>query len=573
MTLSRPYPWEKSYPAGADWAAPVRAGTINELFDRAVATYPDNYALEYRDRRTTYRELSDLVSRAASGLVALGLKPGSAVGLYLPNTPVHPILFFAVLKAGGRVVHMSPLDAERELAHKLKDSGARIMVTTNFPGMVTRAQKLDAEGLLDHLIVADDAAFGPSPIQYDPMPSNGRSITLEHLLALAPAPAQWPEVTEDDIALLQYTGGTTGLPKGAMLLHRNLTATNSVYKNWAAAQRELKSGEKVIVCLPLFHIYALSSVFIRAIDQGNECLLRPRFDVETTFRDIEVKKANYFPGVPTMWIALASSPDLEKRDLSSLSMCASGGAPLPVEVFERFKKITGISLRGGWGMTETAPAGTNLPYDGDVPPGTIGLPLPGIYMDIVALDEPTRVLPFGETGEIRIKGPNVFAGYWNKPEDTKNAFVEDGHFLTGDIGTMDENGWFFLVDRKKDMIISGGFNVYPSVIEQALFEHPDIEGVIVIGVPDDYRGEAAKAFIKMRQSAAPLTLEAVRDFLADKVGKHEMPASIEIRDALPMTSVGKLSKKELVLEERRKYQAMKQQNASATTDTSQPVRK
>jgi hypothetical protein len=234
-------------------------------------------------------------------------------------------------------------------------------------------------------------------------------------------------------------------------------------------------------------------------------LLRPRFDVETTFRDIEEKKANYFPGVPTMWIALTSSPDLEKRDLSSLSMCASGGAPLPVEVFERFKKITGISLRGGWGMTETAPAGTNLPYDGDAPAGTIGLPLPGIYMDVVALDEPTRLLPFGETGEMRIKGPNVFAGYWNKPEETKAAFVEDGHFLTGDIGTMDVNGWLFLVDRKKDMIISGGFNVYPSVIEQALFEHPDIEGVIVIGVPDDYRGEAAKAFIKMRKDAPPLT--------------------------------------------------------------------
>jgi long-chain acyl-CoA synthetase len=563
MSYSRPYPWEKSWPAGVDAAAPVRAGTVNELFERAVATYPYNFALEYRDRRTTYKELSDLVTRAASGLTALGVKPGTAVGLYLPNTPVHSILFFAVLKCGGRVVHMSPLDAERELAHKLKDSGARIMVTTNFLGMVTRALKLDAEGLLDHLIVGDDAEFGAAPIQYDPMPANGRSITLKNLLDLAAPPAQWPEVNENDIALLQYTGGTTGLPKGAMLLHRNLTSTNSIYKNWAEAQREVKSGEKVIVCLPLFHIYALSSVFLRAIDQGNECMLRPRFDVETTFRDIEEKKANYFPGVPTMWIALVSSPGLEKRDLSSLSMCASGGAPLPVEIFERFKKITGISLRGGWGMTETAPAGTNQPYDGDTPPGTIGLPLPGLYMDIVALDDPTRTLPFGETGEMRIKGPNVFAGYWNKPEETKAAFVEDGYFLTGDIGYMNEDGWLFLVDRKKDMIISGGFNVYPSVIEHALFEHPDIEGVIVIGVPDDYRGEAAKAFIKLKKGAAPLSLEAVREFLADKVGKHEMPATIELRDALPMTSVGKLSKKELVEEERRKYQAMKQQNQSA----------
>ncbi len=566
MIYSRPYPWEKSYPAGVDWAAPIGGGTINELFDRAAATYPDNYAIEYRDRRTTYRELHDLVSRAAAGLISLGVTPGTAVGLYLPNTPVHPILFFAVLKAGGRVVHMSPLDAERELAHKLKDSGARIMVTTNFPGMVTRALKLDAEGLLDHLIVGDDAGFGPAPIQYDPIPANGRTLTLASLLTLAPPPAKWPEVKENEIALLQYTGGTTGLPKGAMLTHRNLTATNSIYKNWSSAQREVKSGEKVILVLPLFHIYALSSVFLRAIDQGNECLLRPRFDVETTFRDIEEKRANYFPGVPTMWIALVSSPGLEKRDLSSLNMCASGGAPLPVEVFDRFRKLTGISLRGGWGMTETAPAGTNQPFDGETPPGTIGLPLPGLVIDIVALDDPTRILPFGETGEMRIKGPNVFVGYWNRPEETRSAFVEDGYFLTGDIGYMDENGWLFLVDRKKDMIISGGFNVYPSVIEHALFEHPDIEGVIVIGVPDDYRGEAAKAFIKMRSGATPLTLEAVREFLADKVGKHEMPAAIEIRDALPTTSVGKLSKKELVEEERRKYQALKQQNPSARAD-------
>ncbi|MBX3550336.1 MAG: dicarboxylate--CoA ligase PimA [Xanthobacteraceae bacterium] len=568
MTYSRPYPWEKSYPAGVDAAAPIRAGTVNELFDRAVAAYPDNYAIEYRDRRTTYRELHDLVSRAAAGLLSLGVKPGTAVGLYLPNTPVHPILFFAVLKCGGRVVHMSPLDAERELAHKLKDSGARIMVTTNFQGMVQRALKLDAEGLLDHLIIGDDAEFGPAPIPYDAIPANGHTITLKNLLSLAPPPAAWPEVSENDIALLQYTGGTTGLPKGAMLLHRNLTSTNSIYKYWGSAQRELKSGEKVIIVLPLFHIYALSSVFLRAIDQGNECMLRPRFDVETTFRDIEEKKANYLPAVPTIWIALISAPGLEKRDLSSLSMCASGGAPLPVEVFERFRKLTGISLGGGWGMTETSPAGTNQPYDGEPPAGTIGLPLPGLYIDIVALDDPTRVLPFGETGEMRIKGPNVFAGYWNKPEETKAVFVEDGHFLTGDIGYMDENGWLFLVDRKKDMIISGGFNVYPSVIEHALFEHPDIEGVIVIGVPDDYRGEAAKAFIKMRAGAAPLTLEAVREFLADKVGKHEMPAAIEIRDALPMTSVGKLSKKELVEEERRKYQASKQQTSPASAGAS-----
>jgi long-chain acyl-CoA synthetase len=563
MIRSRPYPWEKSYPAGVAWDAPVAKGTVNDLFARAVRNYADNTALEYRDRTISYRDFGALVDRAAAGLIALGVTRGTPVGLYLPNTPVHPICFFAILKAGGKAVHLSPLDAERELAYKLKDSGARIVVTTNFPGMVKRALVLDGQGLIDHLIIGDDAEFGPAPIQYDEIPANGRSMTLKQLLSLSAPPAQWPIVGEEDIALLQYTGGTTGLPKGAMLLHRNLTSTNSIYKNWANAQREPKHGEKVIVVLPLFHIYALSSVFLRAIDQGNECFLRPKFDVATVLHDIEVKRANYFPGVPTMWIALAAVPDLEKRDLSSLNYCASGGAPLPVEVGERFKKLTGLSLRGGWGMSETAPAGTNLPLDGAVPAGTIGLPLPGLVMDIVALDNPTKLLGPGEIGEMRIKGPNVFAGYWNKPEESKASFVDDGYFLTGDIGYMDENGYFFLVDRKKDMIISGGFNVYPRAIEEALYEHPDVEGVIVIGIPDDYRGESAKAFIKMRAGKPPLTLDAVREFLVTRVGKHEMPAAVEIRDTLPQTSVGKLSKKELVEEERRKYQAMKTQKASS----------
>jgi long-chain acyl-CoA synthetase len=224
---------------------------------------------------------------------------------------------------------------------------------------------------------------------------------------------------------------------------------------------------------------------------------------------------------------------------------------MPVEVAQRFERLTGHSIRGGWGMTETAPAGTNLPQAGPVPAGTIGLPLPGIEIDVVAVDDPRRVLGFGEVGEMRIKGPNVFQGYWNRPEETAASFV-DGFFLTGDVVYMDQSGYLFLVDRKKDMIISGGFNVYPQMVEQAIYEHPDVEEVLVIGIPDAYRGEAGKAFIKMRAGAAPLTVEALHAFLADKLGRHEMPTAIEIRRALPRTSVGKLSKKELIEEEKQK---------------------
>jgi long-chain acyl-CoA synthetase len=292
-------------------------------------------------------------------------------------------------------------------------------------------------------------------------------------------------------------------------------------------------------------------VLLRGLQEGNELLLRVRFDVATTLDDIEVKKATAFPGVPTMWIALANTPDIDKRDLSSLLYVGSGGAALPVEVAERFLELTGHRLGGGWGMTETSPAGTAMPREWTGKAGSVGLPLPGIVMDIVALDDPRRRLRSGEKGEIRIKGPNVTKGYWNAPEETAAAFV-DGYLLTGDIGTMDEDGYFYLVDRKKDMIISGGFNVYPRTIEEAIYEHPAVAEVIVIGVPDGYRGEAAKAFVQLKAGAKPFTLDELRAFLADKVGRHEMPAHLEFRDALPKTAVGKLSKKELIEEERQK---------------------
>jgi long-chain acyl-CoA synthetase len=300
--------------------------------------------------------------------------------------------------------------------------------------------------------------------------------------------------------------------------------------------------------LPLFHIYALTTILLRGLKRGAEIMLRSRFDVEQTLRDMEVGRATHFPGVPTMWIALSNAPGIETRDFSSLAYCGSGGAPLPVEVGERFERLTGHRLVGGWGMTETSPAGTNRLGAGPRKPGTIGLPLPGVEMDICSLEDPSKVLPPGETGELRIRGPNVTRGYWNRPDETAASFVGDW-FLTGDIGYMDEDGFFFIVDRKKDMIISGGFNVYPQMIEQAIYEHPAVQEVLVVGIPDSYRGESAKAFVSLRAGAEPFTLEELQAFLKDKLGRHEMPHALEIRPALPRTAVGKLSKVELRAEE------------------------
>jgi long-chain acyl-CoA synthetase len=550
-------PWEKSYPPGVRWDAPIATATLPAMFDEITTEWADKPALEYRDRTISYRELRAGVEALASGFMDLGVGPGSVVALYLPNTPYHPLAFFATLKAGGRVVHLSPLDAERELAYKLKDTGARILVTTNIGRMAPLAQKLRADGLIDQLIVGDDTAFGPSPMPVTPMPEGAGLISFDRLSADGAnrLPRQWPQGDVEDVALLQYTGGTTGKPKGAMLTHANLSAACSIYKTWGDPQRITEPGTDKIICvLPLFHIFALTNVLLRGLQEGNELLLRARFDVATTLADIEVKRATVFPGVPTIWIALANTPDIDKRDLTSLRYVASGGAALPVDVAERFQKLTGQRLGGGWGMTETAPAGTALPREWTGKAGSVGLPLPGIMMDVVALDDPRRVLSPGTKGEIRIKGPNVTRGYWNAPAETAAAFV-DGYLLTGDIGVMDEDGYFYLVDRKKDMIISGGFNVYPRILEEAIYEHPAVAEAVVIGVSDAYRGEAAKAFVQLKTGAVPFSLDELRAFLADKLGGHEMPAHLEFRDALPKTAVGKLSKRELVDAERSKMKA------------------
>ena len=337
--------------------------------------------------------------------------------------------------------------------------------------MPTALKFLD-KGLLDRLIVCEDDDWGKVGTPQTALPQNPAIITYKQFIDGATKPASWPSINVDDVALLQYTGGTTGLPKGAMLSHGNLTAAVSVYDVWGKPSRaERDAIERVICVLPLFHIYALTVVLLSSIRRGNLISLHQRFDVEAVMRDIEVKRATYFPGVPTMWIAIAALPDLDKRDLSSLVSCGSGGAPLPVEVAKIFERRVGMKLKSGWGMTETCSPGTAHPKEGPDKPGSIGLMLPGIEMDVVSLDDPTKVMPTGETGEIRIRGPNVTKGYWNRPKETAEAFVGD-RFLTGDIGYVDADGYFYLVDRKKDMIISGGFNVYPQMIEQAIYTHP-----------------------------------------------------------------------------------------------------
>ncbi len=532
------FAWEAAYPPGLSWDAPLPVSTLPAMLDRAVAAYADRPAISFRGRSMSFAALGARVERLARGLHAAGVREGDAVALLLPNSPAHPVAFFAVLRLGARVVHLTPLDPARAVARKLADSGASTVITTNLPGVLPQACAVE----VGRLVVADDAEWGPS----ETLPMPERALVLSDLDGPA---VVWPRLVPGDVALLQYTGGTTGQPRAAQLTHANLTATVAIYDVWNNGQgRAFRAGDRILCVLPLFHIYALTAVLLRGLSNGVEVVLHGRFQVDAVLEAIERGRCTHMNGVPTMWIGMVNAPGIEGRDLSSLRVVSSGGAALPHEVGERFHALTGLRLGGGWGMTETSPAGTNLLPDRAAVPGEIGVPLPGVELQVVALDDARLVLPQGEVGEIRVRGPNVTPGYWNRAAENAAAFV-DGWFLTGDVGRMEPDGRFVLVDRKKDMIISGGFNVYPRAIEEAIHEHPDVQEAAVIGVPDPYRGQAAKAFVTMRADAEPLTLDALRAFLLDRLGRHELPTALEIRDSLPHTPVGKLAKRELLQEQ------------------------
>ena len=525
-SLERRFPWEVHYPPGLDARAPVPVSTLPDMLARAVESYGPHPALRFQATRLSYVEFSRRVARLAAGLIAEGLRPGERVALHLPNTLTHPLCFFAILRAGGIVTHLTPLDPLRTLQRKIDDVGARFLIATDTPSLRGISEALAVER---HFITRE-AAW-----------QDGGDLGLPDAEPLD----VWPVVTPDDIALLQFTGGTTGHPKAAMLSHANLTAATAIYLRWNnATGRTLSPEDRVLCVLPLFHIYALTSVLLRSLAFGAETLIMARFDAEAVLDVVERERITMLFGVPTMWIALSRSPTIDKRDLSSLRGLLTGGAPLPVEIAERIEHLTGFALGGGWGMTETSPVGTNLIPGMKPVPGGIGVPLPGVEMRIVDPSEPTRELAQGEVGEMAVRGPNVTRGYWNRPEDNARAFA-DGYLLTGDLGYLQDDCTFVLVDRKKDMILSGGFNVYPRVIEEAVCEHPDVVEAAVIGVDDPYRGQAAKVFVALKPGASPLTLDDLRKFLADKLGRHEMPTQLELRDSLPKTPVGKLSRQEL----------------------------
>lgn len=542
--------WQQRFPGACDWDAPIGTGIVPELLAAPVSARPEATAIEFRERRISYADLDGAVRLLAAGLIADGIKPGDRIAFLLPNTPWHPVAFFAGALCGATVVHLSALDAPRELEHKLHVTRPTRLVTTNLPGFLPNALKLLDAGLVPKLLVGEDGRWGPGDPEPLPMPQRDDVAQLDALMLAAP-PVSWPQVAPDDVMLLQFTGGTTGLPKAAMLTHGNLVSAVNIYRLWTDGEVLEPGAQIAIGVLPLFHIYALTTLLLRHVRDGNTILLRQRFDVETLIHDISVKRATLFSGVPTMWFALLNRDGVESVDFSSLRSCVSGGAPLPFEVQTRLEGILGVRLNNGWGMTETAPAGSRVPRDAKPRPGLIGVPLPGISMKIVSLEPERDAFPPGEVGEIAIRGPNVFKGYLDDATATAEAFHE-GWFLTGDLGRMDEDGLFEIVDRRKNMIISSGYNVYPVAIESAIYEHPSVQEVVVIGIDDAYRGQAAKAFVKLKAGHSPFTLDDLVVFLKDRLGRHEMPRALEFRDSLPRSAAGKLLAKVLIAEEQDK---------------------
>ena len=557
MELSRASerPWLKSYPGHVDWATPISEEPVTAVFDRVVARHGERRCIEFLGKTYSYRRVGELVDRAAAGLQALGVERGVRVGLLLPNAPYFVICYYAILKAGGTVVNFNPLYVAEEIARQIEDSRTRIMVTLDLRLLLPKASAaLETTGL-KQVVVCPMADILPFPKNYlfafvrrgevARVPNDGRHLQFSELIDNRGAATPVALRPHEDIAVLQYTGGTTGIPKGAMLTHANVAANAHQIQIWNPDPAE--GQERILGVLPLFHVLAMTAVMNHGIRIGAELILRPRFELDDTLKLMHDQRPTMFAGVPTIYNAINRHPRLDRYDLSSLQLCISGGAALPVEVKREFERLTGCRIIEGYGLSECSPAVTCTPVAGGAKEGSIGLPVPGTVVEVHDLEQPGRLLPPGEKGEICVRGPQVMAGYWNRPEETAQTMV-DGALRTGDVGYMDEDGHVFLVDRIKDLIICSGYNVYPRVIEEAIYRHNAVAEVTVIGVPHDYRGEAPKAFVSLKPHTT-LTAAELLSFLEDKLSKIEMPAYIEFRDELPKTRIGKLSKKELVAEE------------------------
>jgi len=555
-----------SYHHPTPWDVPLEPMTLPEMFERTVRHNPAAPFLHFLGRTYSYREMFTEAQRFAAGLQQMGIVKGDRVGLFLPNVPIYASAYYGAMMAGAIVVNFSPLYSVEELTWQVGDSGTRVLITLDVPELYDTASKVLASSDLERLVVGSLSGMLPwykgaalkmfrrsqiADVSYSTEIRGWADMLGEWDWAAWEAGTAGPLVPLDpvkDLALLQYTGGTTGRPKGAMLGHKQL-AMNA--QQVAAINPFDNPRDEVFMgALPFFHVFANTSLLNHAVASGGSIAMVPRFETKQVLQTIEKYRATGFPGVPTMFQAMLDHPDLTKTDLGSLKVCISGGAPMPGPVHAKFEDVTGVRLVEGYGLTESAGVVSVNPYTGTRKRGTIGQVVAGTEVILLDKEDPTRLAPKGEPGELAVHGPQIMRGYWNRPEAAADAFAErDGkkYLRTGDVAAIDEDGFLSIVDRIKDMIAVGGFKVFPSQVEDVILEHEAVKEALVIGVPDDYRGEAPRAYITL-EDGAETSADDLRDWLNAKVGKHERVDEVVIRAELPKTIIGKLDRKALRVE-------------------------
>jgi long-chain acyl-CoA synthetase len=560
-------PWVKFYEKGVPKSITYPDGTLPDLLDAAVAEFPDKIALTFYvdpklpPSRMTYREMQDATLRFATALYQLGVRKGDRVAIMLPNCPQFPIAFYGLLRLGAIAVNTNPLYVSREMKEQFHDAGAETVVLLNsfFP----RLREIRKDTKIKRVIVVDIAETLGFPWtqlvhllqrkhgEYVGVKPQADIFSFKRLLKKHPPTPPRVEVFKSDVALLQYTGGTTGTPKAAMLTHANLIA--NTYQVGAWFQKAERGREVFMGAIPFFHVYGMTTCMLYGISAGGEIVMVPRpRPVDIVMKVLQKTKASIFPGVPTLYTAINNHPDVAQYNLGAVKLCLSGAAPLPLEVAETFERITGGKLVEGFGMTECSPVATCNPLFGQRKAGSIGIPVPDTDAKIVDL-ETGATLGVGKEGELAIKGPQVMPGYWNRPDETAET-IKNGWLHTGDIAKMDEDGYFFIVDRKKDMISCSGLKVLPREVEEVLYLHPSVQEAVVAGVPDTYRGETVKAFVVLKAGASATSDELIQ-FCKLHLASFKVPTQVEFRLELPKTLVGKILRRVLVEEEKAKQAA------------------
>jgi long-chain acyl-CoA synthetase len=561
--------WLRQYPKAVPANLDYPDKPLTDFLARSAADFPNKEAIIFMGKRITFRELLEEVYRCANMFKDLGIQQGDRVSVMLPNSPQAVIAYYAALWVGAIVVQTNPMYVERELEHQLVDSKAETIVCLDL--VYHKVAKVKDRTQLKRVIVTSIKDYLPFPknwlyplklmkdgikvqIPYDTGEVHRFSSLLKKAL---PTPVDSPVKSMDDVALLQYTGGTTGLAKAAMLTHRNLVANVIQCSAWM--YKSERGQEKMLGIVPFFHVYGMTTVMNYAIYQAATMVLLPRFEPEDVLKTISRERPTLFPGAPTIYIGLLNHPNLERYDLSSIKTCISGSAPLPLMVQEKFEQVSGGRLVEGYGLTEASPVTHANPIWERRKNGSIGLPWPDTDCRIVN-PATGEELPPGEVGEIQVRGPQVMKGYWNREEETAQV-LRDGWLSTGDIGTMDDEGYFYIMDRKKDMIIASGYNIYPREVEEVLYQHPAVQEAAVIGVPDPYRGETVKAFIVLKQGEE-VTEADINTYCREKLASYKVPRLYEFREELPKTTVGKILRRVLADEERKKTAHSNTKNGS-----------